>query len=236
MANRVLVIDIETKPAVAYVWSLFNENISLDKLISPGGTLCFGAKWLGEKSHVFYSEWEHGTEAMVKAAHALFEEADAIITYNGDKFDIPKLMGEFVSHGLTPPPPPTSIDVYKTVKKLGFQSGKLGFVGPFLRLGAKVKHEGFSLWSSVLDGDAAARKRMEKYCVQDVKLLELVYQRLKPYITNHPHLGKAGGQCPQCQSTNLQSRGYRRTRMFKIQRVQCQDCGGWHTGKKEAIK
>lgn len=236
---KVLFLDIETKPILAYVWRLFDQNIGLNQIVHPGGTLCVGAKWMGEKDTIFYSEWEHGQQRMAEAIHELLTEADAVVTYNGDKFDLPRLHGDFVNAGLAPPPPQTSIDVYKTVKKLGMTSGKLDFVGPFLKVGKKIKHEGFSLWSKVLDGDPAARNRMQKYCLQDVKLLEKVYKRLRPYIRNHPHLSleeTVGGACGACGSHKTQKRGFRRTKFFRIQRIQCQDCGSWSDGTRQKIK
>ena len=237
MASKILVLDIETRPAQAFVWRAFKENISPDQVIDGGGVLCFGAKWFGAKETFFYSAWEHGHEAMIKAAHDLLSEADAVVTFNGDRFDIPKLTGEFVLEGLPPVPPLTSIDTIKTVKKLGFLMNRLAYIGPLLKVGQKIKHEGFDLWVKVLDDDAAAQRRMQRYCVQDVKLTEKLYRKLRPFIKNHPHLGTTGSTaCGACGSHKVQSRGYRRTKAFRIQRLHCQSCGSWHDGKREKIK
>jgi hypothetical protein len=230
---RILFLDIETRPATAYVWGLFDVNVSLNQLIDAGGTLCFGAKWAGERKMHFYSDWEHGHQAMIEAAHRLFEEADAIITYNGDRFDLPKLQGEFLLADLDPPKPVTSIDVYKAVKKLGLLSNKLAFVGPLLTDEGKLKHEGMELWTRVLSGCPKAQRKMERYCSQDVRLLERVYERVKAYIPNHPKM-RHGEVCGACGSGNLQRRGYRKTKAFRIQSLQCQDCGSWSQGKREA--
>lgn len=237
MDKKILVLDIETKPALVYTWRLFDANIGLDQVVAPGGILCVGAKWVGAKETFLYSEWEHGREGMLKAVWDMMNEADAIITYNGDKFDIPKLYGEFLLAGLKPPAPPTSIDILKTVRKLGFQSNKLAFIGPYLKVGKKVKTEGFTLWTAVIDGDAKAQRRMKNYCIGDVKLTERVYNLIKPYIRNHPTLGLAttAGACGACSSINVQSRGYRRTKAFKIQRLQCQDCGAWSDGARTKV-
>lgn len=238
---KILLLDIETKPILAYVWRLWDQNIALNQIVSPGGTICVGAKWLGSKEDIFFSEWEDGQQAMIEGMHALISEADAVVSYNGDKFDVPKLTGEFVRAGLKPPPPITSIDVFKTVRQLGFDSGKLDFVGPLLQLGRKIKHEGFTLWVKTMEGDPQAQKRMKRYCIQDVRLLERVYLKLRPYIKNHPHMaslieGKAAGEeCGACGSTRVQKRGYRRTKHFSIQRLQCQDCGSWSTGTRKKI-
>ena len=233
--NKLLYLDIEWKPATAYVWRMWKEDISPAQLIDEGGMLCFCAHFEGE-DYQFFSEWEHGRKGMAKAALKLLTEADAVVTYNGDKYDLPKIMGEILLADLMPPPPPTSIDVLKTVKKMGFVMNRLAYIGPLLGVGEKVKHEGFSLWKDVIAEKPSAQKKMKKYCIQDVKMLKKLYKRILPFIKNHPHLGESKAACGACSSSNVHSRGYRRTKTYRIQRMQCQDCGSWFDGKKEAIK
>jgi hypothetical protein len=235
MTRKILILDIETRPAVAYVWKAWDENIGYEQVIEPGGMICFAAKWVGEKDIVFYSNWTHSHHEMVAAAHALLSEADAVVTYNGDKFDLPKLNGEFILDGLGPVPPVASIDVVKTVKKMGFLMNRLAFIGPLLRVGQKVKHEGFELWAKVLEGNDKARAKMQKYNEQDVVLLEKLYNKVRPFIKNHPQL-RNGETCPACESTKTQKRGFRFTRFFRIQRNQCTDCGHWFETTRQKIK
>jgi hypothetical protein len=234
---RILVLDIETKPVIAYTWSLFDLRVGLDQIIETGGLLCFAAKWLGETDVHFYCEWEHGKEAMVLAIHKLLTEADAVITYNGDKFDIPKLMAEFILAGLDAPPPITSIDVYKTVRAhLGFTSKKLDFVAKALGSKGKHKHGGFVLWRKVMEGDAEARREMKTYNIGDIDELEFVYNKVRPFIKNHPHMSTVKSiECGACGSDKTQSRGWRRTKAMRIQRLHCQDCGSWRDGKREKV-
>lgn len=234
--SKILVLDIETKPIAAYVWRLWDQNVALNQIIDDGGILCVGLKWVGDKQTYLFSEWEHGKDEMLTRVHEFISEADAVITFNGDKFDLTKLNGEFLLNDLAAPPPVTSIDLLKTVKKLGFISNKLAFVGPALKIGAKLKHEGFELWTSVMAGDTAAQKRMSKYCVQDVVLTEQLYKKLIPYIRNHPHLGTVKSDaCGACGSKDTQKRGFRRTKSFRIQRIQCNHCGSWSDGKREKV-
>ena len=233
--SRILILDIETKPTTALVWGLFNQNISLNQIRENGSILCVGLKWLGDPKAYMFSVWEHGYEAMIKAVHSFILDADALITYNGNKFDIPKLRGSCAEIGLKPFPPVNSIDVYRSVKTLGLVSNKLAFVGPFFKIGKKIDTGGMELWTGCMDGDGKSQKRMEKYCVQDVRLLEKVYLRLLPYIVQHPNLGGGSGSCPRCKSTNLHRRGFRLTGMYRIQRMQCQDCGGWTDGERKRI-
>ena len=233
---KILVLDVETKPALAYVWKLFDENISLDQLIEPSRIICFAARWVNGDETFFHADWfEGGRQVMLAALYHLMAQADAIVTFNGDKFDLTKIRGEFVAESIPPLPPITSIDLYKTVRKLGFQSGKLAFVGPFLGLGKKVKNTGFKLWADVLDGKFEAQTEMMNYCIGDVLLTEKLYMKLRPYITNHPHMGEDKAECGACGSNHSQSRGYRRTKAFKIQRLHCQSCGAWFDGKRSKV-
>lgn len=234
--KKLLFIDIEWKPAVAYVWKMWDENISPAQLIDEGGLLCFCAHWDGDKHFHFYSEWEHGKEGMAKAAKAFLEEADAVVTYNGDKYDLPKIMGEIALAGMVPPPKPSSIDVLKSVKKLGFVMNRLAYIGPLLGAGKKVKHEGFQLWRDVVEGSETAQKKMTRYCIQDVKVLVNLYKRILPFIQNHPHMGASAQECGACGSNHVQKRGSRRTKYFSIQRLHCQDCGSWQDGTRSKIK
>lgn len=233
--SKILYIDIEWAPAKAYIFDPWNVHITPDHIIDDGGLLCFCANWDGTKDFMFFSQWDDGQEAMVQAAHELLSHADAVITYNGDKYDIPKLRGAMILSGLTPPPPPTSIDLIKTVKRFGFLMNRLAYIGPLLSIGKKLKHEGFALWRSVDEGDHKAQRRMRKYCIQDVKLLVTLYKRILPFIDNHPHLGDNKNSCGACGSNHVQMRGFRRTKFFKVQRLQCQDCGAWSMGTRKKV-
>jgi hypothetical protein len=234
---KILIVDIETRPAQAYVWRAYGEqNIGVEQIIDAGGIICVGYKWLGSKETFLVSEWDDGQAVMLKTIWDAMNEADAVITYNGDKFDLPKLQGAFLLAGLGPTPPVTSIDVVKAVRKLGFFVNRLAFIGPFLGVGAKVKHEGFDLWVKVMAGERAAQNKMARYCKQDVKLLEKLYMKVRAFIVNHPHMGDAKAhQCGACGGKHLQSRGFRRTKSFRIQRLQCQSCGSWSTGSRTKV-
>jgi hypothetical protein len=236
--RKILVIDIEWEPALAYVWQMWKVNINPDMLISHGGMLCFCAHWVGSKEYMFFSKWEHGRKGMAEAAKRLITEADAVVHYNGDRYDMPKITGEIILAELDPPPKPASIDLMKTVKKFGFNMNRLAYVAPLLNVGNKLSHEGFILWKKVMDGDKAAQKRMQKYCVQDVKVTAKLYERILPFITNHPVLNSSGSgvECPNCTSKNTQKRGTRSTRYCRIQRNQCQDCGTWFETTRTRIK
>lgn len=235
---KILVLDIEWKPTKAYVWSAWKVNIYPEQILEHGGLLCVGAKWIGDKTTHVFTEWELGHREMLERTRQMMSEADAIIGYNSDKYDLRKLEGEFALYKMKFPPPCPSIDLIKTVKKMGLFMARLGFVGPWFGVGEKLEHEGMSLWTKIdQTGDAKAKDKMSKYCAQDVKLTEKLYLRLRPYIKNHPMLGDGSDGCPACNSKAFQHRGFNRSRYYKTQRLQCQEkgCGHWFTGKRERI-
>lgn len=242
MKPKLLGLDVETSPTLAYVWKLFDENIGINQIVRPGRIICWGAKWFGEGGfHYAEARTESGQLAMIKTLHDLMSKADAVVTYNGDKFDLRKINGAFVSYGLPPLRKTPSIDLIKTVRRLGLQSSRLEYVAPFLQIGAKVNAGGFKLWSDCLDGDPKAWVKMKRYNEQDVRLLEKLHAKLLPFIPTYPALypsPKERPLCPYCGGAHLQSRGHRVTQRCRIERFQCMNpkCGRWPDGKKTVVK
>lgn len=230
-------MDIETKPAIVASFGIRDQHITHKQILKDGGVICVGLKWHGEKRTHVYSVWEHGPEAMLQATHEALCNADGVATYNGAAFDLPKLQGEFLLAGMQPAPQLTQIDIYKSVRRLGFISNKLDYIAPLLGLGGKVKHEGLDLWLKVMDGDAAAQKRMARYCAGDVRLTEAVYDKVRPYIYSHPYMGVEvhPRDCPHCGSSRTQARGFHRTKASIRQRYQCQACGSWSLGNVKRV-
>lgn len=237
---KTLVIDIETSPNLAHVWSLWKQNVSLSQLQETGHVLCFAAKWLDAPRTEFRSDFHDGHEAMIRRAHELMDEADAVVTYNGIRFDIPHLHREFILAGLTPPSPHKDIDLIRTVRgKFQFVSNKLQHVSGELGLGSKVQHSGHDLWVRCMAGDPKAWALFKKYNLQDVALTEQLYYRLQPWIVGHPHRGLidgvVGNVCGKCGDARLQRRGFDVTATGRFQRLQCLACGAWsREGKRDS--
>jgi ribosomal protein L32 len=176
---------------------------------------------------------------MLEKMYNVIEEADAIVTYNGNRFDLPTLNKEFLLTGYRPPAPYKSVDIYRTVKsKFRFASNKLDHVAQQLGLGSKTDHYGFQMWLDVMDGNKKAQKLMETYNKQDVVLLEKVYDLVLPWIANHPNRSHHSGSavCPNCGSKHLQHRGFTITAVGRQQRFQCQDCGKWSKASESCEK
>ena len=230
---KILHLDIETFPNTVYTWGLWDQNIPIEMIVEPGKVACWGAMWDGA-SHVMFDSVHNSTQRqMLKGIHGLLNEADAVVTYNGDKFDLPWLRGDFATVGLKPIAPVKSIDLLKTVRtQFRFPSNKLQYVSRVFGIGEKVKHSGFELWQQCMAGDPAAWAKMEEYNIQDVLLLERLYNKIKGSIKNHPNHSVFTGHlvCPNCGSEHRHIRGYSDTQAGRYPRYQCTDCGKYYRG------
>lgn len=239
---KILLLDIESSPNTAHVWGLWQQNVSINQLMESSYVLCYAAKWLGEDDIHFDSVHQSKPKAMLKGIHVLLDEADAVVHYNGTKFDIPTLNKEFLLHGFNPPAPYKQIDLLRVVRSnFRFPSNKLDYVAQRLGLGKKHEHEGHDLWVKCMNGDKDAWKRMESYNIQDVVLLESLYSSLLPWIKSHPNhnLYTSDTVCPSCSGHRLQKRGTAISSAGVYQRYQCKDCGTWSqstTAEKKKVE
>jgi predicted RNA-binding Zn-ribbon protein involved in translation (DUF1610 family) len=230
---RILGIDIETSPNTAYVWGLFKQTVSLSQLIESSRVMCFAAKWFGmDCAPMFYSERNGKHEGMILQAWSLLDEADAVVHYFGSRFDVPTLNKEFLKLGLAPPSPYAQIDLIKTARsQFKFTSNKLEHILDELGMSGKLSNRGFKLWVDCMYGDDDAWREMEEYNVQDVAGMEPLYQKLLPWIKNHPNIAlfKSGYEkvCPKCGSEQIEKRGFQRTKVAVYQRYQCKECASW---------
>ena len=233
---KILILDIETAPNLVYVFQLWNQNIPISKINTPGYTLCWTAKWLDKKEVYFEGLNTNTSEEMILKMYKLVNEADAVITYNGINFDNKVLNKDYLLHGLTPPAPYSNIDLYQIVKRnFRFESNKLDYVAQRLGIGKKTEHTGHDLWVRCMNGEPKAWATMKKYNIQDVKLTESLYYKLQPWIRNHPRIATTDSIkpiCNNCGSYSLQKRGYAFTRAFKWQRYRCNTCGTWKRGER----
>lgn len=237
---RIVFIDIETAPILACVWTLRDiQNVvwvERDTFL-----LSFAVLWAGEKKvktyclpdYPGYEKNKHDDSKLVRDLWKVLDLADIAIAHNGDSFDIKKIRSRLAVHGLPPPSPFKTIDTLKLARRtFKFDSNKLDNIGRYLGVGRKLPNTGADLWRGCVEGDANSWMAMRGYNAQDVKLLERVYERLKPWA-NHPDLRVYGGVhgCPVCLSQNVQRRGISVARTRRYQRLQCQDCGHWFSGE-----
>lgn len=230
---KILTTDIETTPHLAQVWGLWNQNIGLSQLRESAEILCVAYKWHHKPVQFAWSD-------QLDDVWRAMDEADAIVTWNGDQFDLKHLNREFLEQGHGIPAPYVSIDLLKTVRKqFKFPSNKLDYVAQRLLGERKLPHAGHQLWIDCMAGDEKAMRIMQRYNERDVRLTEKLYDRLLPWIPNHPSVALRNPDdtflpdtCPTCGSSELVREGLAFTAVSAYQRYHCKKCGRWSRGVK----
>lgn len=240
MTVKTLLLDIETAPNLAYVWRFFKENISPVQVMENSSILCWAAKWLDDDT-IHYCDIRGSSEkVMLKEMNKFLDKADVVIGHNVSGFDMPKIRGRSLVHGLTPASPYKEIDTWRIAKReFGFDSNSLEYLAKVFNLTPKKSHKkfpGFKLWVEVLANNPEAWQEMEDYNIQDVDTLEELYLKLRGYDRKHPNMAvfeEEGNAilCPKCGADASKPRGFYYTNVGKYQRYRCSSCGGWHRSR-----
>ena len=234
--SKILLLDAETAPTMAYVWGLWKQNIGLDQILDRGYLMSCTCKWLGEKEVYYIENKTHNDYRITKTILDYLNEADNVVAHNGKKFDIPFIKARAVVHSIPPPSPFKIIDTLEIAKKeFLFSSNKLEALAKELGCTPKGKHNdfsGFKMWSECLQGNYKAWEAMKEYNIQDVLTLEEVYLKMRPYASQHPNVTVEDDlepmfRCPKCGSDNVHLRGYTHTNVGKYHKYVCLDCGSW---------
>lgn len=243
---KVLLFDIETSPLQAFIFqkSVWKANVGSDQVISEWFMLTWSAKWLFDTE--IMSERLTGKEAVkeddgriVKSLWKLLNEADIVIAHNGDSFDVPNMNTRFIVHGLPPTSPYQTIDTMLVARKqFGFTHNSLNALAKVFGFDPKLDTD-FELWKQCVAGDDKALEYMQKYNQGDVKTLEDVYVKLRPWIKGHPNLGlyveATGAVCPNCGSEDIQwTDKYYFTQTGKYQTFRCK-CGAFGRSRVSAL-
>jgi hypothetical protein len=255
MTPKILFIDIETKPILAWVWGLFDQNIALNQIEEDWCIISVAAKWMDEKEVM---QWDlrkgitvPNEKKMLKEIWKLLDEADIVIGQNSKSFDVKKLNEQFLKYGMSPPSPYRQEDTLTMSKKNFFPtSHKLEYRSKNLNKKYKKlehsKYPGFSLWKACISGDQNAWEEMATYNKFDVLSTEEYYKILRPWSSTidinvfHDELTNYCG----CGPENLNKRGtatkeiknkfgYTNTGVFR--RYQCKLCGKWAQGKTNLL-
>lgn len=237
---RYLFLDIETAPLVATVWDLWGVNVGIDQLLTEKEILSIAYAWLDSDDIHFTSKWKHGNRGMLRKIHKALSEADCVVTYNGDKFDLKVINASFAKAGMAPPPPVKSADLIKTVKKhFRLPSYKLDYVLRYFGLGKKIRTPGHQLWLDVMNKDQTAYSVMQEYNEHDVRVTKELFKFLRGWgIVGIPNHSAFTGElvCPECGGSHYHQRGTRMANMLRYARYRCVDCGKWFSGNKTVDK
>lgn len=238
---KVLFIDIETKPILAWVWAIWDQNVGLNQIKEDWSILSYSAKWLNDPPNktmykdVSTAKSIDDDRAVLKEIWKLLDAADIVVTQNGKAFDQKKIFARFVMQGMQPPSPFKHIDTKVLAKKhFGFTSNRLEYMTDKLcKKFKKKRHEkfsGFGLWKECMKNNPKAWDAMRIYNKYDVLSLEELYQKLAPWDSSlnfNLYHDDTDHICSSCGSDESEKRGYSYTAGGKFQRWRCKGCGQW---------
>lgn len=246
---KVLIFDTETAPMLGYIWGLWKQDIAWDHVRQDWFMLCWSAKWLygGEvMCDVLTSEealWQDDSRIM-RSLWKLIDEADVVVAHNAKRADVPWMNTRFILNDLKCPSPYYIIDTLDVAKRyFGFKSNKLDALAGYFGFPHKIGTD-FSLWEKCLKGDGKALEEMSVYNQQDVKILELVYLKLRPWMKSHPNVAATFDdgvvRCPVCGSSEdhlveIPDRYYN-TSTCRYKLYRCIDCGAVVRGRENLNK
>lgn len=229
--ENILLFDIETAPMEVYTWGLFNQNIGINQIKRDWYVLMFAAKWFGdtkifEDNLTNYNSFPNDEVYVLETVWDLLDQADIVVAHNACNFDVKKLNAKFIEYGLQPPSYYKVVDTLKIAKyKFGFTSNKLDYIAQLLGLGQKHFTD-FSLWLGCMNNDMDSWKTMIDYCIQDVEVLERVYNEIRGWDNRHPivHYGN-DNICQLCGHDQLEYDGDYNTAASTFEIYACLECG-----------
>ncbi len=235
--QKILILDIETSPNLAYVWGAWKQNVGYNQFVQHTNMLSFAAKWYGNDRIFTKNLYQHKEEKVVETVLALLDAADIVVTHNGKKFDIPVIRSRAVELGFPPFSPIKQVDTFLTAKTLfNFELNSLAYISNYLGVEKKGEHKkfpGFELWAECLRFNPEAWKELVEYNIQDIVVLEQVYEKLLPWMDMHPNImvdNSSEPACPKCGGS-VQRRGYYFTNVSKYRRYRCNNCSSWSRGR-----
>lgn len=233
---KILFIDVECAPSALVGFGRFNQHFGQDNVLEEGGwliTACY--KWADSDDVVELAltpeqALKRDDSDIVAAIYEAVEEADIVVAQNGDRFDMPLINTRGLLNGFQPMKPVKTVDTLKIAKRLKFNSNRLDSLGSQLGLGRKVSHDGIDLWVRCMKGDMSAINDMLEYNVQDVILLEQVYNKIRGFDNKHPNMAHYHSdnkkRCPVCGSHDIHETGHSAyTPISEFKEMKCNNCG-----------
>lgn len=202
-------------------------------------------KWLGEdKTHCLTLEDRRMADPLndrmlVGELWNILDEAQIVCGHNSKAFDDKVANSFFIRHNMTPPSPYQEFDTLQSARRyFKFDKNNLDYLGKLLVGEGKTETTYADCWYDLMYGNkkerVSASKKMKKYNIRDVDLLEKIYQKILPWANNHPNMALASGHdfiCPRCgNDSKFKVKSYRRSqiRINSVQ-LQCKKCGAYVT-------
>lgn len=236
MKPKALVLDIETRPMTAYLWSLKDQYVNLNQIKTDWNINAWGAKPFNTSvKTIEYKDLRNSKDMgndkpILERLWTLIDESDYIITQNGKAFDWPRIKARFILNGMNPPSHFQHIDVYKELKDVGFTSHSLEYLtNKLCKKYKKLSHPKFSglkLWIECDKNNLEAWKEMELYNKHDVFSTEELLQVTLKWLPKVAYkLSNPVAICEKCGGKTFTSNGVRTGTKTPYIRRYCRSCG-----------
>lgn len=192
---RILLIDIETAPMVAHLWSMWQDGVGLNQIQSDWYILSFCAKWVGEDKVIYHDQQnkvdKEDDYELLEKLWDLLNTADIVVGHNAKRFDTKKINARLILNGFPKPSHYRVVDTMLIAKaQFGFTSNKLQYLTDNLCETKKSEHKkfpGHSLWVECLADNPEAWEEMKLYNIDDVLSLEELYNVLSSWDSKLPN-------------------------------------------------
>lgn len=232
---RRLFWDIETSPNLLAAFRVGHKvSVGYQSIFEERGIICLCWKWQGEKA-VHHLQWDGNQDdrQLLEEFQPIIDSADEVVAHNGDHYDIKFMNTRMAAWGIKPRQEHKTIDTLAWARrKFYFNSNRLDYIAKFFGYEGKI-HTDFDLWKCIkLKRCDKCMRKMVRYCKQDVRVLEWVYNHLEPFNKPKSHAGVMKGRpktsCPRCGHERSIITQHRTTASgTKRVSLQCKGCGGF---------
>ena len=111
-----------------------------------------------------------------------------IVTWRGKRFDLPFLLTRSLFHGIDASPilRMQHVDLAEfAARNFKFSKVSQERMCQFMGIRKKKDLQGYQMptrYVKFLSGDSSEKKRILEHCVDDVRSLSLIYEKLRPYV------------------------------------------------------
>ena len=213
---------------------LIGFRLKPEHVVTWPRTITMAWRWYGQERIHTVAEWNAGgRDGMVAAMWDVLDKADIVVGHNVARFDLKKMNADFLLAGHPPPSPYKTVDTLTALRSnFGLESNTLASATE--RLGIPTKTDAYDpeVAEAALAGSVSAQRRLLSYNRGDIIATEALYDRVRPWIKNHPHVaglkvdedGRRLPHCQACGSTNLERNGHYTAQVLKYGLYRCQNC------------
>lgn len=248
---KILLPDVEVSLKLGYFYDQWKTNIPAHRIKQDSFLISAAWKWYGQKTvHAVsvlsdkeqFKKDHTNDRVVVKALYDAFEEADAVVYYNGVRFDQKEFNVALARHGIGPAKNVIQIDPYQIARQYFRFSGgnSLDNLCKQLKLGVCKDKIADETWIAAAEGNRRAIQEVVRYNKNDIVPMELAWDKLKafaPAKLNMNHFVKDSNGlpvdvCPSCGSPEFVRDGMHYTKVTAKQRYLCKGCGHRFTNGK----